>query len=97
MEAQLLSKGQHIQVILSDPARLDQDWHLWFDGRWKFLSMIVLLDELSGTVIEDTSEDDDTLHLSLFMIGGEPVNQAVLEIPWAKIQEINPYAKARVA
>jgi hypothetical protein len=97
MKAIRLSQGQRIQVSLNEPARLDQEWQLWFNQRWGFRSMLEVFDELSGTVTEDTGHDDITLHLSLFMIGGEPVGQAILLIPWDKIKEVGIYAKARVA
>jgi len=97
MKARLLLKGQHVQIKLSEPTRLDERWQLWFRQRWGFRSMIEVLDELSGTVTEDTIPDDMTLHLSLFMLEGQPVGQAILPIPWNEIQEVIIYAKARVA
>lgn len=97
MEVQLLSKGQRVQVILNDQARLDERWQLWFRQRWEFRSMLEVLDGLFGTVIEDTMPDDITLHLSLFTLGGEPVGQAILSIPWNEILEVKTYVEAQVA
>lgn len=97
MKAQALSKGQRVVVILNEPARLDQNWRLFFNQRWEYRSMLEVLDEFPGFVLEDTEPDDLFLYLCHFKLGGEPVENAITPIPWDKIQGVKTYVEAQVA
>ncbi len=86
--------GQLVCVTLKEDAGIDDGWRVWFRQSWGFRSMLEAFDQVTGWVVE--CQPEDNLQLCLFYIEGEPTAQAILEIPWEKIQEISCYVKARV-